>query len=131
MAERHLMEHFLSHYQLCLLRQKLRRQSENLRETIHQELVNSGSEQHLQLAANVHDTKDDAIAETLYTANLAVIDFHIDELREVEESLRGIVSGNYGHCHDCDSEIDYKRLQAYPTAKRCAQCQLQYEQKQI
>lgn len=124
------MEHFLSHYQLCLLRQKLRQRCETLRETIHQELINSGNEQHLQLAASVHDTKDDAVAELLDSANLAVIDFHLGELRDVEESLRGMASGNYGRCCDCDSEIDFKRLQAYPTARRCIVCQAQYERDQ-
>jgi uncharacterized protein (DUF983 family) len=32
-----------------------------------------------------------------------------------------------GACNDCGEPIGYNRLMAYPTAKRCVQCQEVYE----
>ncbi|MDO9188717.1 MAG: TraR/DksA C4-type zinc finger protein, partial [Sulfurimicrobium sp.] len=35
--------------------------------------------------------------------------------------------GEYGVCGDCGEAIRFERLQAYPTAVRCVNCQQQYE----
>ena len=41
--------------------------------------------------------------------------------------LGGIAAGRYGVCIDCGTAIDFKRLEAYPTAKRCIACQQRRE----
>ncbi|NIO41267.1 MAG: TraR/DksA family transcriptional regulator, partial [Burkholderiales bacterium] len=38
-----------------------------------------------------------------------------------------MATGTYGICIECEGDVGYKRLQAYPTAKRCHRCQTQYE----
>ena len=34
-----------------------------------------------------------------------------------------VAAGRYGICIDCGRAIDYERLEAYPSAKRCLPCQ--------
>jgi DnaK suppressor protein len=38
-----------------------------------------------------------------------------------------IATGQYGVCIDCETNIPFERLNAYPTAKRCLTCQQHYE----
>jgi DnaK suppressor protein len=47
--------------------------------------------------------------------------------REIEAALRRIEDGSYGHCIDCDREIELERLRAVPWAQRCIQDQQEYE----
>jgi RNA polymerase-binding transcription factor DksA len=47
----------------------------------------------------------------------------IGELRDIVAAERRIAAGRYGICIDCNDPIDHKRLEAYPTAKRCRPCQ--------
>jgi DnaK suppressor protein len=44
-------------------------------------------------------------------------------LREVEQALRRVTSGDFGICHRCEEPISPKRLDAIPWAKYCVTCQ--------
>jgi DnaK suppressor protein len=44
-------------------------------------------------------------------------------LREIEEALRGLDTGEYGTCLNCEEEIEAKRLRAVPWAQLCLRCQ--------
>lgn len=44
-------------------------------------------------------------------------------LREIQEALGRIESGDYGTCMECDEPISVKRLQAVPWALYCVHCQ--------
>ena len=59
------------------------------------------------------------------------IDRHIEEIRDIDAALIRIADGNYGTCTDCGGTIDPERLKAYPTAKRCHRCQVQYEKTHV
>jgi RNA polymerase-binding transcription factor DksA len=37
-------------------------------------------------------------------------------------------TGVYGLCEECDTEIPFERLEAYPTARRCLEHQRRHEQ---
>ncbi len=52
---------------------------------------------------------------------------HATELREIEQAMLRIDQGIYGNCLDCESNIDFARLLAYPSAQRCLSCQLAFE----
>ena len=54
-------------------------------------------------------------------------DRDIGEMLQVEAALERIKSGDYGICEDCGMEIGIKRLEAYPTAARCIECQTKHE----
>ncbi|PIT72264.1 conjugal transfer protein TraR [Limnohabitans sp. G3-2] len=45
------------------------------------------------------------------------------ELGDIEAALERMDAGTYGQCTDCGVRIAPARLNAYPTAKRCIDCQ--------
>ncbi|PVE42201.1 conjugal transfer protein TraR [Limnohabitans planktonicus II-D5] len=51
------------------------------------------------------------------------------ELGDIEAALERIQAGTYGQCIDCGVSIPPARLNAYPTAKRCIDCQTVAEQR--
>lgn len=50
------------------------------------------------------------------------------ELGDIEAALERIQAGTFGTCTDCGVTISTARLNAYPTAKRCIDCQTLAEQ---
>ena len=73
------------------------------------------------------DTADEAVGDALADLNLAVIDRHVREIRDIEAAGERMKKGVFGSCIDCGAEIGFERLRAYPTAKRCLACQRQRE----
>jgi RNA polymerase-binding protein DksA len=49
-------------------------------------------------------------------------------LREVTDAMRRIGEGKYGICEGCSEEIPKKRLEVFPAARYCIQCQSKLEQ---
>jgi RNA polymerase-binding transcription factor DksA len=98
-----------------------------LREEIRHELLQSDEERYIDLAGQVHDLEEEALADLLVDLGLAVLDLHIEEVRDIDAALLRIARGSYGVCIDCEADIALERLQAYPTAKRCRPCQVAYE----
>lgn len=48
-------------------------------------------------------------------------------LRDVADALQRIEDGEYGKCMTCSKEIPKKRLEVFPAAKRCVECESKYE----
>jgi RNA polymerase-binding protein DksA len=44
-------------------------------------------------------------------------------LAEVADALQRIEDGTYGKCEGCEKEIPRKRLEAFPSARYCIECQ--------
>ncbi|MEJ2345990.1 MAG: TraR/DksA family transcriptional regulator [Gammaproteobacteria bacterium] len=110
------------------LRAELKQRRAGLVQEIHAELLQSDDEHYVDLAERVHDVADESVADLLSDMELAVIDRHVQEVLEIERALQRIAMGSYGLCADCEGPIGYRRLQAYPTATRCRDCQEHYEQ---
>ena len=121
----------LSEQQILELKEALNKKLEDLRAKIQQELLQYDSEQYLELAGRVHDSQDESVADLLVDLNLAVIDRHIRETRSTEAALMSIARGSYGVCTDCEAFIDYQRLLACPTARRCHRCQDIFEKTHV
>lgn len=117
----------LSDEHLAELKQTLEEQRLQLRRDIREELVRSDNEQYGELAGQVHDAAEESVADLLSDINSAVISQSIKALREVEAAQERIREGYYGRCEDCEVEIPYERLKAYPTARRCVTDQERYE----
>lgn len=117
----------LSEKQLQNFTQRLRDRREELREIIHRELANSKQEDFTELAGMVHDAGDESFAELLRGINIATRTRELEEIRDVEASLERIKNGIYGTCIECNDKIALDRLEAYPTAKRCINCQSRHE----
>lgn len=76
---------------------------------------------------SVPDSGDEASAHTLIDTKNAIIGQHLQQVRDINAALKRIQAGTYGTCIDCEGEIGFERLSAYPTAKRCIECQRHYE----
>ncbi|MDT8322366.1 MAG: TraR/DksA family transcriptional regulator [Xanthomonadales bacterium] len=99
----------------------------DLREEIRAELLESDDEHYIDLAGQVHDLEEQSVADLLVDLDLAIIDLHIDEIREIDAALMRIASGDYGICQKCGDDIEPERLRVHPTAKRCRPCQAVHE----
>ena len=69
------------------MHQRLEERFRELRELIRQELLASDMEQYVDLAGRVHDSGDESVADLLADVNLAVIDRHVQEVRDVDAAL--------------------------------------------
>jgi RNA polymerase-binding protein DksA len=49
------------------------------------------------------------------------------QLSEVAEALARIEEGSYGKCEGCEQEIPRKRLEVFPAARFCVECQSKLE----
>jgi RNA polymerase-binding protein DksA len=114
----------LSQAQLEQLKEQLNADHQKLVEEIRGELENSGNQQRIELLnREPGDSGDESLATSLADFNLTMMDRQIEELRDVELAFQRLKEGEYGVCVDCGQEISFPRLNAYPTAKRCIQCQ--------
>lgn len=52
----------------------------------------------------------------------------LHELSDIEAARQRMAEEQYGICVDCGCPIDYARLEANVTAKRCLECQNVYEE---
>lgn len=109
-------------------RETLESRREAVAADIRAELAESDAQHYVDLAGQVGDLEDQALADLLVDENLADIHRHIQELRAIEAALMRLGRGTYGECADCGEPIDPRRLEAYPTALRCIECQTRYEQ---
>lgn len=109
--------------QLDKLREALTRRRGQLLAEIRRELSQSDDQTYIELAGKVHDRGEEATADLLIDIELAVLDQHIHELRDIEASQQRLLQGSYGLCEGCGEVIAFARLISYPTAIRCLACQ--------
>ncbi len=69
------------------------------------------------------DSADVSVADALADLNVELIDRHVHGLRDVEAARQRIADGSFGLCVDCEADVGFERLLAYPTARRCLPCQ--------
>jgi RNA polymerase-binding protein DksA len=98
-----------------------------LRDEIREELIRSGEEHYIDLATLVADPGDASVADLLSDLDVAVVDRQIQEIRDIEAARERIKAGTFGTCVECGGDIAYERLLAYPTARRCIECQSVHE----
>ena len=121
----------LSEKQLLEFKMQLKERFCDVREEIRQELLRSDEQHFIDLAGQVHDLEEESVADLLVDLNLALVDMHVEEIREIDASLMGIAQGAYGICMDCGTDIVEERLRANLTAKRCTSCQTLYERNHV
>lgn len=118
----------LSKTQLSKLERELDRQYRSLLEEVRDALEKSENQQYVELIDRAPaDSGDQASGDILADLNLAIIDRHVCELRDIDATRARIKEGGFGTCIDCGGEIGFERLLAYATAKRCFVCQRQRE----
>ncbi|MEK6685731.1 MAG: TraR/DksA family transcriptional regulator [Pseudomonadota bacterium] len=105
--------------QLIQLRAALQRRYLELQDEIRSELGHANDRGNIDLTEYLNTIPDDI--------DTALVDRQINEMRELEISLKYLSELEFGDCIDCGNEIGFDRLIAYPSAQRCIQCQNQYE----
>ena len=78
------MPSVLSDKQINELKKQLKQRFFELREEIRQELLESDNEHFIELAGQVHDMEEESVADLLVDLNLAIIDQHVEEIREID-----------------------------------------------
>jgi DnaK suppressor protein len=115
---------FLSGTQMAELGGLLDRRYELLLGEVRDALEHSENQQYVELIDRVPaDIGDQSVGDALADLNLAIIDRHIQEIRDIDAARVRVKEGGFGICIDCSQEIEFARLRAYPTAKRCLVCQ--------
>lgn len=109
------------------LERRLRERREHLRNHIRDVLLESERHDFVELAGRVRDAGEDSVADLLATTNVSMLNREVSELRDVEDALARISDATYGQCVDCGGDIDRERLEAYPTALRCIECERRRE----
>ena len=118
----------LTQAQITKVKNELDRQHDALLEEVRDELEASENQQIPELMGRTPpDSGDFSFADALADLNVTRIDRHIHEIRDIEAAWGRIDAGGFGVCIDCGTDVAFDRLMAYPTAKRCLQCQQKYE----
>lgn len=122
-----VMSKAMSEAELQGFRERLESWREEITADLARELEASEEERYIDLAGRVGDLEDQALADLLVDENLIAIHRHVHELRELDAAIARIERGEYGECIDCGEPIPPERLEAYPSAMRCIDCQAAYE----
>ena len=114
----------LSRPQVAQLAGQLDQRRQALLEEVRDELEHSENQQYIEIIGRVPaDVGDESVGDALADLNLAIIDRHVQELRDIDAATLRVRDGSFGICIDCGGDIGFERLRAYPTAKRCRPCQ--------
>lgn len=108
-------------------RERLRARDLELRRAINSALINNEDKTYSEVAGRVLDTAEQSVADMIADAQILQIEKEVREQADVSAALARITDGTYGECVDCGDAIDIRRLDAYPTAKRCLRCQTYHE----
>lgn len=100
-----------------------------LLDEIRRALARTKNERYADLLAGGSDAGDESVADLLSDVAHAEVGRDIAEVRDINAAQARMASGRYGVCIDCGASVGYKRLQAYPSAKRCLHCQEQRERR--
>ncbi|MBW1691378.1 MAG: TraR/DksA family transcriptional regulator [Deltaproteobacteria bacterium] len=90
-------------------------------------LEKDAGEGYQDLIQSMRDEGNGALAELRGSAAFSLLKLKVQELDTIEQALKRIEKGTYGHCMDCGSWISAARLQIMPHAVRCRTCQEKWE----
>jgi RNA polymerase-binding transcription factor DksA len=105
--------------QLIQLKAALHKRYLDLQEEVRNELAHTQDVHDFETAEYLNNIPDDI--------DTALVDRQINEMRELEMSMKHLSELEFGECIDCGNEIGFERLLVYPSAQRCVRCQNQYE----
>ncbi|HSH41084.1 MAG TPA: TraR/DksA family transcriptional regulator [Arenicellales bacterium] len=120
----------LTKEQITHFAQRIEARKRLLLDEIRHVLARSSTEHLVDLIGGAGDSGDVAAASVLRDITEAEIIRDVGEVRDIAAAEDRIAAGRFGLCTDCGAPIRYKRLDAYPTAKRCFACQVRRERLQ-
>ena len=98
-----------------------------LTEEVREKRERTAAEGNEDASGGVGDAGDESVMRMMTDLGLEEAGRDMEELQEIDASLKRIDEGTYGICEECGREIDQRRLEAQPTATRCIECQAQHE----
>ena len=98
-----------------------------LRDNLSREAAQLSAESYADIAGAGADSGDTAVADVAIDTENALMGRALAELGDIAAARARLDDGSYGKCVACGGDIFYARLAAYPTVKRCAGCQTEYE----
>jgi len=105
----------------------LAERKQRLGDEIRRVLSRTENERYADILAGGGDAGDTSVADLLSDVTLAEVARDAAEVRDIGAAEARIAAGTYGVCIDCGRPIGRKRLEAYPTAKRCIEDQQRRE----
>ena len=113
----------LTSVQRSQIEQRLRERQASLRGEIKAHLRGTGDSGVVGLSSVPAETDDWGVGDELAARDIAEARQLLSALADVEGALGRIAAGSYGECADCGESIAAARLEAYPAATRCIDCQ--------
>lgn len=80
-----------------------------------------------QWCGNTDGRLERTLADAALEADATLASKGAQDLRDITAARRRLAAGMYGVCVECGEAIGYERLLAYPTAKRCIECQREHK----
>ena len=117
----------LTQAQLKRLEGMMRERQRMLTEEVKAKREDTASASAEDQMGGVGDPGDESVVRMQTDLSIEEAGRDLEELRDIDGALQRIADGSYGNCDDCGAEIDYRRLEAQPTATRCVPCQSQHE----
>jgi len=105
------------------LAERMRERKAALLGEIRAALAPTARSQVVDLLGEGGDAGDESVASVLRDITESEIVRDVGEVRDIVAAEQRLAAGQFGTCIDCGAAIDTKRLEAYPTAKRCLSCQ--------
>jgi DnaK suppressor protein len=115
----------LTMQQIAKIRKMLDDRQKSLEEDVRAERAQQ--DDYLDLASEVPDAGDASFASLSVDLGNASVVRDVKELNAIVRTRARIEDGSYGECLECGYAIPFERLEAQPTAERCAPCQDIYE----
>ena len=113
--------------QVEALRHRLLERQRLLTEEVKAKREQTAADGNEDAAGGVGDVGDESVTRMQTDLDIEEAGRDLEELREIDGALNRLDAGGFGECSDCGREIDYRRLEAQPTALRCIDCQSQHE----
>ena len=76
------------------------------------------------------DDVDQASADVEQSLRMRLRNREMLLIKKIDEALLRIEAGTFGICESCDSDIEFKRLEARPTATLCIACKEDEERRE-
>jgi DnaK suppressor protein len=109
---------------------ELRTKLEEIRASLMGDVAKNLKTTKEEFAEMVPDITDDATQDSSRQMLLNLSEQDWEKLKQVEEALENISTGNYGACQKCEGAIPEARLNIVPFAKYCVSCLDQIEKEE-
>lgn len=106
---------------------RLQQQMESLMLALSKDAAEDIEKRHKAYMGEVQDRGEESAADAEAEVSSVIGISHAKELARVRNALQRIENGTYGICEDCGGVIGEARLDANPCARRCIECQSDYE----